>query len=110
MTVQIEQQIREVIAMDDVSARAFCDALFGRDGLFNRLADSGLDREAVAKSPLFQAAQERMSQLERMEADARIEAIRQMHRQAAAQRQANGQAGPQDASGIENTSRKGLTP
>src|SRR5262245_53581304 len=67
MKVLIEQQIRDVLDMEGITARAFNDALFGFDGLFSKLTASGQDRQAVVQSALFRQAQARLTELQRAE-------------------------------------------
>jgi hypothetical protein len=96
MSDSIEQQIKQLIAVEVISAQAFSNALFSINGLFNKLvAATGKDRKTVSTSPLFRQAQARLTELERIEADFAYETLVQMHAAARAKRQAaNGPPGP----------------
>jgi len=64
---QVEHQIGEILATE-TSAIALSDKLFHPDGLFNLLARTEEERRVVARSPLFQQAQRRLTELQRCEA------------------------------------------
>ncbi len=63
---QVERQIVEVLATE-TNAISLSDKLFRPDGLFNQLATTEEERRIVARSPLFQHAQRRLTELQRSE-------------------------------------------
>ena len=84
----IERRIEQLLTQDGLSAQAFSLILFGVNGLFHQLAPSEAERRAVTQSPLFQRANERLTELQRLE-------LAELRRVAAGKRtaQANGVAG-----------------
>ena len=70
MKKSIEEQIEQVIALENVSAIGFSNALFSLGGLFNDLVKQVGDRQAVAQSDLFRRANSRLSTLLDREAEA----------------------------------------
>src|SRR5438045_6568028 len=73
---EVEKQIRDVLAAEE-TAISLSDKLFRPDGLFNRLAKTEAERRLLAQSPLFQEAQQRLSELQRQEVAGFMEAVRQ---------------------------------
>ena len=67
MNEAIERRIEEILAMPELSAQALSHALFGPNGLFNQLASSEVDRRSVVRSPLFQRANKRLTDLQHTE-------------------------------------------
>jgi hypothetical protein len=65
---EIEAQIRQILR-EETKSIALSNKLFRPDGLFARLATTEADRREVSKSPLFQEAQDRLSELQRAEMD-----------------------------------------
>ncbi len=65
MSEDIERRIDQLLALDGLSAEALSRLLFGPGGLFNQLASTETERRAVAQSPLFQRANNRLTELER---------------------------------------------
>jgi hypothetical protein len=74
----IEQEIRNLLATE-TQAISLSNKLFRPDGLFGRLGDTEQKRHATAQSPLFRQAQNRLTELQRLEAAAFAEALRQGH-------------------------------
>jgi hypothetical protein len=64
---QVESQIRETIASETQAVR-LSQTLFAPDGLFNRLANSTEERQALTRSLLFKQAQRLLSDLQQKEA------------------------------------------
>ena len=64
---RVEQQIGEILATE-MDAIALSDKLFHPAGLFSRLGNTEEERRIVARSPLFQQAQRRLTELQRSEA------------------------------------------
>jgi hypothetical protein len=73
----IEARIREVLA-NETSAIPLSDQLFSPTGLFNLLAHDEQERRAVASSPLFRQAQDRLHELQQCEAKAISRTISQL--------------------------------
>jgi hypothetical protein len=65
---EIEAQIRQILR-EETKAIALSNKLFRPDGLFARLAATETERREVSKSPLFQEAQDRLSELQQAEMD-----------------------------------------
>ena len=77
MAAEIEARIRQMLMAKTTSA-GLENALFGPLGLFQKLAKTKEEREALSKTKLFQLAQARISQILRAELEAeqrRIEEI-----------------------------------
>jgi hypothetical protein len=92
MNDAIERQIEQLLGNGDLGAPAFSLALFGPNGLFNRLASSEQERRIIARSDLFQRANARLTQLQCDEAGALSKAA-QERRAANAQTQGDGKNG-----------------
>jgi hypothetical protein len=60
---RIEAQIRQVITAEG-SAATLSEKLFSPNGLFNTLAPSDAERQAIVRSELFRDAQARFRQLQ----------------------------------------------
>ena|SRR6266496_4465217 len=67
MKETIERRIEQLLTQEGLSAQTFSQILFGANGLFNQLASSEAQRRAVSQSPLFQQANERLTELQRLE-------------------------------------------
>src|SRR5260370_42048660 len=70
----IEREIRHILKSEN-SAVMLSEKLFGRRGLFGRLASSEPDREKVVRSPLFRQALARFTKLKKGEATELTQAI-----------------------------------
>ena len=81
---EVERQIRDVLAAES-TAISLSDKLFRPDGLFNQIAKTEAERRALTQSPLFQEAQQRLSDLQWQEAARFAEAIRQARGKASAE-------------------------
>ncbi len=66
MSEAIERRILDLLTAKSTS-QALSNALFGPLGLFNKIAQTEQERQAVAKTPLFQQAHARIMELERAE-------------------------------------------
>ncbi len=73
---QIEAQIRDALA-SETSAAALSEKLFSPAGLFNALAPTEPERQAVVGSELFKQAQARFRQIQQAEAAAFTRAVEQ---------------------------------
>ena len=67
MNENIETRIEQILALEGLGAQAFSQLLFGPNGLFNQLANSEAERTAISRSPLFQRANERLTELQTLE-------------------------------------------
>ncbi len=67
MNETIETRIEQILALEGIGAKAFSQMLFGPNGLLNQLAISEGDRTAISRSPLFQRANERLTELQKLE-------------------------------------------
>ena len=63
---EIEAQIRQILD-SETKAIPLSNKLFRPDGLFAKLAKTASERRELTKTPLFQAAQRRLSELQRQE-------------------------------------------
>jgi hypothetical protein len=63
---EIEAAIREVL-QTETKAIPLSNKLFRPDGLFAKLASTQAERQELTKTPLFQEAQRRLSELQRTE-------------------------------------------
>ena len=66
---QIEQQIRELLA-NETRAIPLSNQLFSQGALFSQLATSEEERRALIRTPLYQEARRRVSELQKEEAEA----------------------------------------
>ncbi|MFO0867150.1 MAG: hypothetical protein U0744_21345 [Gemmataceae bacterium] len=66
---EIESAIREVLSTE-TDGLSLSDKLFHPNGLFAKLANNAEERGELVRSPLFQAAQQRLNELQLQEADA----------------------------------------
>jgi hypothetical protein len=73
---RVEQQIRDALAAE-THATSLSDKLFRPGGLFSQLAATEAERRAVAQSPLFREALQRLSELQRKEGAEFAQAVRQ---------------------------------
>src|SRR5579864_9224004 len=64
----VEKEIKELLTMK-LSASALSNALFGWNGLFNKIARTEEERKQVARTPLFRQAQNRIMELSLSEAE-----------------------------------------
>lgn len=67
MKVAIERRIEQVLALEGLRAQALSRVLFAPGGLFNELASSEAERAEVARSALFQRANDRLTALQEAE-------------------------------------------
>src|SRR5689334_12629726 len=67
MSQDIEKEIQDLVAAEVMTSQALSNALFGPLGLFGRLAKTEQERRAIAQTPLFKRAQDRISELRRYE-------------------------------------------
>ncbi len=88
----VERKIRDVLAMDELSAQDLSNVLFGVGGLFNQLAPTEAERRIVSQSALFKEANARLTQLQRWEREELSEASERRKRERAARRAVDGQA------------------
>ena len=63
----VQNRIQELLSSDGIGAQAFSQILFGPNGLFQQLATTEIERQAVVQSPLFQKANERLTALQQLE-------------------------------------------
>ena len=66
--ISVEKQIKELLTMK-LSASALSNALFGWNGLFNKIAHTEQERKQVARTALFRQAQNRIMELSLSEAE-----------------------------------------
>ena len=60
--MSVEKQIKELLTIK-LSASALSNALFGWNGLFNKIAQTEEERRRMARTPLFRQAQNRIMEL-----------------------------------------------
>jgi hypothetical protein len=106
MKEAIERRIEQILAMDDLSAQAFSQALFGPNGLFNELASSEAERRNIAGSALFQRANARLTELQRGEV-AELDQLAKQRRAARTSSGAEESNGPAAAPATAETRQSG---
>jgi hypothetical protein len=111
----IEARVKELLAMD-LPAHVLSNALFGPTGLFNQIAHTEKERRQFSQTALFQQANSRITELQRVEIS---EARAELERKAKQRRKVAGKSRrkthiPDPATpamsarkvGISNTSKK----